>query len=146
MNSVTYLDEELTLRETAEMDFAYRRSRFSDTGLHHPGAGAVPAAGRRGGIRERMRALMERRRASQPLEMPSAGSTFKSARGGYAAALIDAAGPQGLCRRRGHQVSEKHAALSSTGAAPPLTMSCGSLKHISRRGFPHPPASRWRRK
>ena len=59
-------------------------------------------------VRERMRALMERRRASQPLELPSAGSTFKRPAGGYAAALIDQAGLRG-CAVGGAQVSEKHA-------------------------------------
>ena len=59
-------------------------------------------------IRERMRSLAERRRSSQPLDMPSAGSTFKRPAGGYAAALIDEAGLKGYTVG-GAQVSEKHA-------------------------------------
>ena len=59
-------------------------------------------------VRERMRSLAERRRSSQPLDMPSAGSTFKRPAGGYAAALIDEAGLKG-CAVGGAQVSEKHA-------------------------------------
>lgn len=55
-----------------------------------------------------MRSLAERRRSSQPLDMPSAGSTFKRPAGGYAAALIDEAGLKG-CAVGGAQVSEKHA-------------------------------------
>ena len=55
-----------------------------------------------------MRSLAERRRSSQPLDMPSAGSTFKRPAGGYAAALIDEAGLKGYTVG-GAQVSEKHA-------------------------------------
>lgn len=56
----------------------------------------------------RMRELAERRRGSQPLELPSAGSTFKRPVGGYAAALIDSAGLKGRGVGRA-AVSEKHA-------------------------------------
>ena len=52
--------------------------------------------------------LSEKRRASQPLELPSAGSTFKRPVGGYAAALIEQAGLKGYTVG-GAQVSEKHA-------------------------------------
>lgn len=105
-----YLDESLELREVhgAAHDFGYRHSRFSDTGavilastlrLTH----SDPAA-----IRARMAELSEKRRASQPLELPSAGSTFKRPAGGYAAALIEQAGLKGYAIG-GAQVSEKHA-------------------------------------
>ena len=59
-------------------------------------------------IRAKMSELMERRKTSQPLEYPSAGSTFKRPEGAYAAALIDEAGLKGLTVG-GAQVSEKHA-------------------------------------
>ena len=106
--SVTYLDEGLELRETAEPDLSYRHSRFSDTDCIVLGATLSLREDDGAAIRERMRALMERRRASQPLELPSAGSTFKRPAGGYAAALIDQAGLKGYAVG-GAQVSEKHA-------------------------------------
>ena len=52
--------------------------------------------------------LMTRRKTSQPLEYPSAGSTFKRPEGYFAAALIDECGLKGLTVG-GAQVSEKHA-------------------------------------
>ena len=106
--SVLYLDEELNLRETEDPGFSYRHSRFSDTDCVVLSASAVLREDEEGAIRERMRALMERRRASQPLELPSAGSTFKRPAVGYAAALIDQAGLKGFAVG-GAMVSQKHA-------------------------------------
>lgn len=59
-------------------------------------------------IREKMADLMNRRKTSQPLELPSAGSAFKRPVGGYAAALIDQAGLKGFSVG-GAGVSTKHA-------------------------------------
>lgn len=59
-------------------------------------------------IRAQMQELMERRKTSQPLDKPSAGSAFKRPVGGYAAALIDQAGLKGF-QIGGAAVSEKHA-------------------------------------
>ena len=108
VTAVTYLDEDLTLRETSDGAFSYRHSRFSDTRCAILSARIALTRDDPEAIRERMRALMERRRASQPLDMPSAGSTFKRPVGGYAAALIDQAGLKGYAVG-GAQVSEKHA-------------------------------------
>ena len=59
-------------------------------------------------IREKMADLMSRRKNSQPLDLPSAGSAFKRPVGAYAAALIDQAGLKGFCVG-GAGVSTKHA-------------------------------------
>ena len=59
-------------------------------------------------IRESMRELMARRKKSQPLEYPSAGSTFKRPAGYFAGTLIEQTGLKGLTVG-GAQVSEKHA-------------------------------------
>lgn len=59
-------------------------------------------------IKEKMLELINKRRASQPLDLPSAGSAFKRPVGGYAAALIDQTGLKGF-QIGGAAVSEKHA-------------------------------------
>ncbi len=65
----------------------------------------------------RMEEIYRRRREKQPLEWPSAGSTFKRPEGAYAAALIDRCGLKGF-RVGGAQVSEKHAGfVINTGEA-----------------------------
>ncbi len=108
LTSVVWLDRDLTLHESADAGLSYRHSRFSDTEDMVIRARVRLSPDDPEAIRERMRALADRRRASQPLELPSAGSTFKRPAGGYAAALIDQAGLRGYTVG-GAQVSEKHA-------------------------------------
>ena len=107
--STRFLDEDLNLTEIEgeAHDFAYRHSRFSDTRcvILESTLKLTPDAPE--AIWQRMLTLREKRRASQPLDMPSAGSTFKRPVGGYAAALIDQAGLKGFAIG-GAQVSEKH--------------------------------------
>ena len=59
-------------------------------------------------IRARMEELAKRRKEKQPLEYPSAGSTFKRPEGYFAGQLIEKAGLKGFCLG-GAAVSEKHA-------------------------------------
>lgn len=92
----------------AELDFSYRHSVFSAGEGIVLGAKVKLESGDPDAIKAKMDDLMVRRKASQPLELPSAGSTFKRPAGGYAAALIDAAGLKGYAVG-GAQVSEKHA-------------------------------------
>lgn len=68
-------------------------------------------------IRSRMKELAEKRREKQPLEYPSAGSTFKRPEGFFAGKLIADAGLKGF-KVGGAQVSEKHAGfVINTGSA-----------------------------
>ena len=105
-----YLDEDLVLRTVtgAEHDFAYRHSAFSGREVVILRTTFALTPGDKDAIQGKMRELAAKRRASQPLDMPSAGSTFKRPAGGYAAALIDQAGLRGFTIG-GAQVSEKHA-------------------------------------
>lgn len=91
-----------------EQGFAYRRSAFQEDGSVILRTVCRLTPGDSEAIRERMRDLAQRRRNSQPLELPSAGSTFKRPVGGYAAALIEQAGLKGF-RVGGASVSTKHA-------------------------------------
>lgn len=102
------LDGEPETYSGEAQEFSYRHSAFSEKkGVILAGTFAL-TPGDPEKIREEMRTLAQKRRASQPLELPSAGSTFKRPQGGYAAALIDQAGLKGLCIG-GAAVSEKHA-------------------------------------
>ncbi|AKR44138.1 UDP-N-acetylmuramate dehydrogenase [Methylophilus sp. TWE2] len=68
---------------------------------------AVPAGDGKASA-EQIKQLLAKRLASQPLNMPSAGSTFRNPEGDFAARLIEATGLKGLTIG-GAQVSEKHA-------------------------------------
>ncbi len=73
--------------------------------------------GRYGEIQKEMETLMGRRRAKQPLELPSAGSTFRRPEGSYASFLIDQCGLKGASVGDA-QVSTKHAGfIVNTGKA-----------------------------
>ena len=99
------------------LELSYRRSRFSTEGgtilsvlLSLPRGDVEESRARQG-------ELMARRRSRQPLEFPSAGSTFKRPPGAFAGALIEACGLRGASVG-GAAVSEKHAGfvVNSGGA------------------------------
>lgn len=111
VEQVTLLAPEAGVRTLSreEMEFGYRRSILTD----HPDWTVLSATvrlqpGDPAAIRERMNELIARRRASQPLEWPSAGSTFKRPEGHFAGTLIDQCGLKGFTVG-GAKVSEKHA-------------------------------------
>jgi len=91
-----------------EMGFSYRHSRLEKEGGIVVRAVFALTQKPADEIRSAMQDLMTRRKNSQPLDLPSAGSAFKRPVGGYAAALIDNAGLKGY-RVGGAAVSEKHA-------------------------------------
>lgn len=110
LRAVDYLDSDAQIKTKSgdELELSYRHSVFSDTDCVLLGALLELKPGSEEEISARMKELSEKRRASQPLEMPSAGSTFKRPSQGYAAALIEQSGLKGFAIG-GAQVSEKHA-------------------------------------
>lgn len=105
---VMFPDGEIRTVAGEDMGFSYRHSRLEDEGGIVLSAvfALTPRPGEE--IRQQMQELMQKRKASQPLELPSAGSAFKRPVGGFAAALIDQAGLKGF-RVGDAAVSEKHA-------------------------------------
>ena len=91
-----------------EADLSYRHSWFADSGAVVLSAAVRLEKDDPAAIRERMDDLMARRKKTQPLEYPSAGSTFKRPVGNFAGTLIEQTGLKGLTVG-GAQVSEKHA-------------------------------------
>ena len=94
-----------------EMGFSYRHSRLEETGeiVLYADFALTPSTTQL--VREKMQELMGKRKASQPLDLPSAGSAFKRPAGGYAAALIDQTGLKGY-QVGGAAISTKHAGFA----------------------------------
>ena len=101
----------LYTRTGAEMDFSYRHSCLETESAIVVSAVLELEPGREEDIRDRMKTLQTKRLASQPLNLPSAGSAFKRPAGGYAAALIEQAGLKGF-RVGNAAISEKHAGFA----------------------------------
>jgi UDP-N-acetylmuramate dehydrogenase len=94
-----------------QMDFSYRHSILEDQFAIVISADFVLERKPSEQIRDRMKELMGKRSASQPLDKPSAGSAFKRPAVGYAAALIDDAGLKGF-QVGDAAISAKHAGFA----------------------------------
>lgn len=105
---VMNMSGEIKIYSGDEMHFSYRHSRLEEEGGIVISADFSLSCKPVEEIRGTMQDLMSRRRQSQPLDLPSAGSAFKRPAGGYAAELIDRSGLKGY-RIGGAGVSEKHA-------------------------------------
>lgn len=125
VSSVTALDVDGTVRDftAQECGFGYRKSVFSENRMLILKVRFALTQGDRAEIKAKMDDFAARRREKQPLEYPSAGSTFKrpapvDGQPVYAAALIQQCGLKGLTVG-GAQVSEKHAGfvINRGGAA-----------------------------
>ena len=131
---VMSMDGELTTLTAEQMHFSYRHSLLEEKDLIVISTVFRLMPKPTEEIRSIMADLMNRRKTSQPLDMPSAGSAFKRPVGGYAAALIDQTGLKGY-RVGDAGVSEKHAGfvvnLGSATAEEVKTL----LKQVSDKVF-----------
>ena len=101
------LDGNLTTYSGQQMEFSYRHSILEEKGGIVVSAVFALTPGNPEQIKATMKELMAKRSASQPLDMPSAGSAFKRPVGGYASALIDQCGLRGFAVGNA-AVSQKH--------------------------------------
>lgn len=119
LSHVTFLDNDLRLvtLPVEELALGYRTSRFETDGGYVLEATFRLQPGDPEAIEARMQELMARRREKQPLEMPSAGSTFKRPEGAFAGQLIEQSGLRGFAVG-GAAVSTKHCGfVVNTGGA-----------------------------
>lgn len=122
---------EIVRLEQEQLSLSYRHSRFMEEGMQ--GSCIVRAAfglqrGEKAAIQSEMERILNQRRQKQPLEYPSAGSTFKRPQGAFAAQLIDKCGLKGFTVG-GAQVSEKHAGfVINTGKA-----TCADVLELTRQ-------------
>lgn len=93
--------------ENEELKLSYRHSAYYDNGCIITGLYFKLKKGSKADIKAKMDDLITRRRDKQPLEYPSAGSTFKRPEGYFAGALIEECNLKGKSVG-GAQVSEKH--------------------------------------
>ena len=122
---------EIVRLQQEQLSLSYRHSRFMEEGMQ--GSCIVRAAfglqrGEKAAIQSEMERILNQRRQKQPLEYPSAGSTFKRPQGAFAAQLIDECGLKGFTVG-GAQVSEKHAGfVINTGKA-----TCADVLELTRQ-------------
>lgn len=94
--------------ENDDLKLSYRHSAYYDNGCIITGIYLKLKKADQASIKEKMDDLLSRRRLKQPLEYPSAGSTFKRPEGYFAGSLIEECGLKGKSVG-GAKVSEKHA-------------------------------------
>lgn len=129
---VRIMDMDGNVRELTgeEMGFSYRHSILENQPAIVISAEFTLTPKPEQEIREQMRLLQSKRSASQPLDLPSAGSAFKRPVGGYAAALIDQAGLKGY-HVADAAISTKHAGFAvNLGSATAADMKA-LLKEVS---------------
>ncbi len=107
---VRVLTPELEIKDIpcCDMQFGYRESAVQQTGYIVLGAEFCLPSGDREASRDLLQSLNNKRKSCQPLNYPSAGSTFKRPPGYFAGTMIEQCGLKG-CKIGGAQVSEKHA-------------------------------------
>lgn len=134
ISEVTAVTPEGEIRRyrTKEMDFSYRHSVFQQNGHIICEIELTLRESKAAAIQEKMAEFTRRRMEKQPLDKPSAGSTFKRPPGFFAGTLIDEAGLKGFTVG-GAQVSGKHAGfvINKGGATAADVLSL--IEEIQRR-------------
>lgn len=107
--SAEYIDEDCNICtiKKEDMQLSYRHSIFSDSSCVITSVTMALSEGNADEIKAAMNECMAKRSSKQPLEYPSAGSTFKRPQGSYASLLIEQCGLKGMTCG-GAMVSEKH--------------------------------------
>ena len=115
VESTRYINSkgEICICNGEEHQFSYRKSRFTSDDIVLSSTLRLKR-GNKEEIKDYMQSLSEKRKEKQPLEYPSAGSTFKRPDGYFAAKLIDDAGLRGYSVG-GARVSEKHCGFVING-------------------------------
>ena len=124
-------DLEMVQMPNEALSLSYRHSALMENGALVLEGHFCLEPGDTAAAREHLRELAVRRREKQPLDLPSAGSTFKRPAGHYAGALIEAAGLKGFSIG-GAQVSEKHAGfvVNRGGSAADILV---LIRHVQER-------------
>ncbi len=117
-----------------ELDFGYRHSVFQDNGQAICEVEISLQPGDPAAIREKMDSFTERREKKQPLEMPSAGSTFKRPEGYFAGTLIEQTGLKGFSVG-GAQISAKHAGFVVNSGEATATDVLNLIHEVQRRVY-----------
>lgn len=131
LKEVTVMTEkgEILTLPAEELEMGYRTSIIKKKGYLVLGAVIVLEQGEQEVIKARMKELTEQRVSKQPLEYPSAGSTFKRPEGYFAGKLIMDAGLCGY-QTGGAQVSEKHCGFVINKGNATATDVCRLIKDV----------------
>ena len=136
VTSIDYInkDGEVKTMSVEDAQLGYRRSIFQQNGGIIIGATLVLQKGEYNQIKQEMSEYKKRRNEKQPIEMPSAGSTFKRPQGYFAGKLIQDCDLMGFSIG-GAQVSEKHAGfVVNTGGATAKDV-MALIEHIQKTVF-----------
>ena len=114
------------------MELSYRHSAYENSNLVITAASVRLAPADRNEIKSTMNDILARRKEKQPLEYPSAGSTFKRPEGNFAGALIEQCGLKGV-GVGGAQVSEKHAGFIINRGGATAADILSLIKHVQAR-------------
>lgn len=114
------------------MELSYRHSAYENGNLVITAASVRLAPADRNEIKSTMNDILVRRKEKQPLEYPSAGSTFKRPEGNFAGALIEQCGLKGVSVG-GAQVSEKHAGFIINRGGATAADILSLIKHVQAR-------------